>query len=394
MAANPTTIVVYCGLLITLSAFSVDIMLPGIPRIGEDLGADLNLVQLIVPVFIVAIGVGQFFCGSISDRFGRRPVIIGGLLIFLVGSVLCTFATTIETLLVGRFLQGLGGATGPVIGRTILRDLFSGETLARNMALAMAVFAIGPIIAPLIGAGLMWVAGWRVIFVAVIIFASALLLYCLFALPETIAVKDPNATRLRTWISNTKTVFIHPQSRFYLLTSGLIYSSMLLILTNLPQVYNRTFGISGALFAILFAVHGFGIIVGQIANRALIPIRGVFGTTLLGGLVLFVVATVQLAGLSAGLLNAYLISGLLIAFATSFLIVYANTASLTLDPHGSIAGFTSSFYGFVSQAVGTAIVIPLSFCISGDLFRFCLILFLITALVLVLLGWKSRRAHE
>lgn len=394
MTANPTTIVVYCGLLIALAAFSVDIMLPGIPRIGQDLDVDVNLAQLAVPVFIAAIGFGQFFCGSLSDRFGRRPVIIGGLLIFLAGSVLCTLAASIEMLLIGRFLQGLGGATGPVIGRTILRDLFSGETLARNMALAMAVFAIGPIIAPLIGAGLMWVAGWRVIFVAVIIFASALLVYCLLALPETLAVKDPHATRLRTWISNTKTVFIHPQSRFYLLSSGLIYSSMLLILTNLPQVYDRTFGISGTLFAILFAVHGFGIIVGQIANRALIPTRGVFGTTLLGGLVLFVVATLQLVGLSAGLLNAYLISGLLIAFATSFLIVYANTASLTLDPHGGIAGFTSSFYGFVSQAVGTAIVIPLSFYISGDLFRFCLILFLITALILVLLGWKSQRVHE
>ena len=383
----PRFIVAYCGLLLTLAAFSVDIMLPAFPDIAGDFATDINIVQLVIPAFIASIGVGQIICGSLSDKYGRKPVILAGLAVFLVGTLCCVFAPTIEFLLLGRILQGLGCATATVLGRTVLRDMFSGNDLARNLALAMMVFAFGPIVAPLIGAGLMLFTGWRVVFGVMMALGLLLLFVTIVTLPETLKKKNPDAMRFSRIGNCIGAVINHPQSRFYLLLSAFTYALMLLILTNLPQVFDRNFGISGTWFAILFAIHGFGIIIGQFANRRLIDGIGVLRTTLSGSVVLFAVATIMVMSAHAGLLGPYFLSGMMIAFATSFLIVYANSAAMTLDPHGEIAGFTSSFYGFFSQVGGTILVIPLSFLISGDLIIFTVILATLSLLVMICL-WR------
>ena len=383
---SPRFIVAYCGLLLTLAAFSVDIMLPAFSVMSREFVAGPDVVQLVIPAFIAAIGVGQVICGSLSDKYGRKPVILVGLAVFMVGTLFCTVAPTIEILLAGRILQGLGCATATVMGRTILRDLFAGEVLARNMALATMVFAFGPIVAPLVGAGLMLFTGWRVIFAVMAAFGVVLLFLSIAMLPETLKNKNSEATRPSRIADCIRTVMNHPQSRFYLLLSAVTYALMLMILTNLAQVFDRNFGITGTWFAILFAIHGFGIIIGQTANRWLIGKVGVLKTTVSGSFFLFLVASLMAAGALLGVLNAYILSGLMMAFATSFLIVYANSASMTLDPHGEIAGFTSSFYGFFSQVGGALIVLPLSFLISGNLVTFTGLLAALSLWVMAMLS--------
>ncbi len=381
-------IIIYCGLLLTLTAFSVDILLPAFSMIAQELNASYGQVQLVIPFFLGAVGVGQLIGGSLSDRFGRRMVIQLGLSIYILGVLVSIFASTIDTVLVGRVLQGLGTAAGPVVARAIIRDLYSGRELARNLSLATAVFAFGPIVAPLIGVVFLQFFDWRILFVIMICFAASLLLFCILFLPETIHRKNKRATQLSTIYNNIKTILANPQSRFYLLLSGIIMSEVLLILINLPAIYQFNFGIAGTLFAIIFAIHGIGIIIGQMINRRVLEFVSIEKTTLGGSLILVLVSAVTLVISILGGMGPWVLAGLMVAHATSYLVVYVNSAALTLEPHGDIAGFTSSFYGFVSQIFSSAVGAILAIYINGNLVKWSALLLVFA---LITLGFLSTR---
>ncbi len=384
-------IIVYCGLLLTLTAFSIDILLPAFSLMSLDLNAPVSDVQLQVPFFIAAVGVGQLFGGSISDRFGRRTVIQAGLLIYICGVIIAMLATSIEMVLAGRILQGLGGSAGPVVARAIIRDLYSGKELARNIAMATAIFAFGPIVAPLAGVGLLVWFDWRSLFALMLVFATVLLLVCIFFLPETIGEKNSNATRIKVFARNIATVLIHPQSRFYILLSGLMMSMMMIILINIPIIFESNFAITGAAFAVFFAIHGLGIIIGQVLNRMLIQKIGIEQTSLVGASALVVVSISLLITSMYDAMTPWLLALMMIGHATSYLVVYANTATMTLDPHGKIAGFTSSFFGFFSQVVSSIIGGVLTVFIGGSLINWSAFLLLFAGITFLALWYKIAR---
>ena len=172
-----------------MTAFSIDVLLPAFSLIADDLDTSLTKVQLMIPFFLAALGVGQLISGSLFDRYGRRSIVIYGLSVYLAGVVVIVLATNIEMVLAGRILQGLGASACTVVARAVIRDLYEGKELARNMALATAVFAFGPIVAPLAGATLLVFFEWRVLMIVMLIFSSTLLLICIFILPETIVQK-------------------------------------------------------------------------------------------------------------------------------------------------------------------------------------------------------------
>ena len=387
-------IIIYCGLLLTLTAFSIDILLPAFASMAGDLDTSLYNVQLTVPFFLVAVGVGHLVCGSLSDRFGRRIIIKAGMSIYIAGSIAIMLAADIETVLAGRVLQGLGASAGPVIARAIIRDLYAGKELARNMALASAVFAFGPIVAPLAGAGLLVFFNWRVLLILMVVLSAILLAFCIYFLPETITKTDARATRLSTITSNIGEIFSHPSSRFYLLLSGITMSMILIILINIAAIYQVNFGITGIGFAILFAIQGVGIIIGQLINRRLINKIGTEMSSLIGSATL-VIVSLAIVGLSlAGAMTPWLLTLLLTGHASGYLVVYANAAAMTLDPHHRIAGFTSSFYGFFSQVVSSTIGIITAIFIHGDLIVWSSFLALFSFITFVLLIWWRARASR
>lgn len=382
-------IIIYCGLLLTLTAFSIDILLPAFSTIAEDLNASYDDVQLVIPLFLAAVGIGQLFGGSLSDKYGRKFVIQLGLSIYVAGVVICIFATSIETIWVGRVLQGLGTAAGPVVARAIIRDLYSGKELARNLSLATAVFAFGPIIAPLVGVSFLNFFSWRILFVLMLCFAGLLLLFCVFILPETIHTKNPRATRISTFISNIGIVFANPQSRFYLILSGILMVEILLILINIPAIYELNFGISGTLFAVLFAIHGVGIILGQFINRRLLKIISIERTALIGTAFLVTITAIMLVLSLGGWMGPWILTGLLVGHATGYLVVYVNASAMTLEPHGDIAGFTSAFFGFFSQFVSSVIGALLAIFIAGDLIVWAVFLLVVALIVLTALTYRN-----
>lgn len=383
-------IVAYCGVLMSISSFSVDITLPSFPVMVNDLDAPFELVQWTITSYMIGAGLGQLLWGSMSDRFGRRPALAAGLALFLVGCLGAALASSIELMLACRVLQGLGAAAAIVSSRAIIRDRFSGDALARNLALATAIFAVGPIFAPLLGAGVAALAGWRFIFLGLSVFAAGLLVV-LVPLPETLRTRAPDAMRLSVFAQRSRRLVAHPQSRYFVLLSAIVMASMLLILASTPRIYEHAFGLSGTTFAVYFAFHGLGIVLGQAANRRLIRSVGIVNAMIAANVVLVVAVVLMLGFIFAGLMNAILMTALITLFATSYLIVYSNAAAMVLDPHGDIAGFTAAFYGFVSQ-IGSALLVSALVVVTGESvagFATALLAICLVSLA-ALLAWRPR----
>lgn len=385
-------IVIYCGLLMTASAVAIDVVLPAFGLMSDDLNADYSTVQLVVPLFIIAAGIGQLFWGSLSDRYGRKPVLQAGLFGFVIGSVLCLLAPNIELMLAGRVIQGLFVASASVISRAIMRDLFSGKELARSMAFVMMIFAVGPIVGPLIGAGILSVTTWRYILFVILIFGIMLLIAAFSNLAETIEKKSKTATDLNELKRNALAVWRDSQSRFFFLISGPIAAVIILILISLPRVFDETFGISGPQFAILFAIHGLGIILGQFLNRHLIAKYGTLNAVITGAVILTLSAVIIVFFNLINQISPTIMVASISLLATSHLIVVSNAVALSLDPHGDIAGFVSSYFGFVSQVASAIIGMILAIWVGGDVTLFGIILLLLTAFNLVtIVAWKVMR---
>lgn len=385
-------LVFYCGLLMSLGAFSVDITLPSIPAMVDGLAAPYALVQWTVTVYMLVSGIGQLFWGAASDRFGRKATVATGLGLYLAGSLVAMAAPTIAILLAGRALQGLGAASAMVASRAIIRDVYSGEELARNLALASMFFALGPVVAPLVGALIAEFTSWRSIF-AVLSAWSVILIVLLARIPETVARRSHDALSLAVFVERTGRLLRHPQSRLFLVVSAVIMSAMLLILSSAPRIYEANFGIAGITFALFFAVHGTGIIVGQLFNRRLIRKVGTIRATIVGNAVLIGAMLAMLAVWAAGAMNPFVMSGLFVLFATSYLVVYSNAGAMVLDPHGDIAGHATAIFGFTGQMGAALTVSALVVFVGGDVGAWAGSILTICLVNLALVaGWQIRQA--
>ena len=380
-----TALIAFCGLLLSVSAFSCDITLPAFWSMQQDLNTPIEWVQAVVPIFLIAQGIGQMVFGPVSDRFGRRPVILAGLALYLVGTVVALSAQSIATVHIARAAQGFGSACGIAVGRAVLRDISHGPALAQAMALAMAIFALGPISAPLLGYGLVVLGGWRAIFLGMAVFATCLLAFAVLRFEETNARLDPDALRWDRLLQSLGRIARNRQSRYFLMVAAATQFGIISFIANGPRFFKSAFGIEGLEFALLFASTGLGIVLGQVANNRLIARLGVLATTRLAAFVLLAVTGLVVVLSLASALPGALFASLMFAFNTSFLAVMANAASLVIDPHREIAGFASSAYGFFTQITASAVAVLTVPLFAGALLPWALSMLLVTLAVFVAL---------
>ncbi len=389
---KPGAIVAFCGVLIAASAISNDSTLPVLPDIVTDLGASYASVQMTITVYILTAGLAQLLWGPLSDGYGRRPVLAAGIAVYLGGCVVATLAPNVEILLAGRVLQGFGGAAALVIGRTILRDLFTGQALARHMATASAVFAAGPIVAPFLGGGFALLVGWRGVY-GLLALLAGVALWVLVRMPETLPARAASPLALGVMWERFRRIVGNRQSRHFLMVGTVAMATMILIIASAPRIYDEMFDLRGLAFTVYFALHGTGIIVGQMANRRLIVTIGIVGAMRVGAVVLIVSSALLLATGVTGTATALTTTALLILYATSFMVVFSNSAALVLDPHGDIAGFASSIYGVVTQG-GAGLIATLLVVLVGGGFTAitaCLLAMCLLCLGL-LMAWPAGKA--
>ena len=221
--------------LAALGQFASSAYLPSMPAMEAGLGASASAVQLTMTVYLAAFAAVQLFFGPLADRFGRRPVMLAGGVLFILGSMLCMAAESIETVILGRAIQGVGACAGVVASRAVTRDLFEGPELTRVTAAIAMAFSLVPAIAPLIGGGLQMLAGWQGNFAAAALFGIAVFVPVLLYLRETNRSK---LERLRPGaiLAGYREVAAHPQFRAYALTTSAVMGGLFAFLTGAPSV--------------------------------------------------------------------------------------------------------------------------------------------------------------
>ncbi|MBY0436923.1 MAG: multidrug effflux MFS transporter [Burkholderiales bacterium] len=259
--------------LATIGPFAIDTYLPSFPSIGRDYAADELLVQQTLSVYMASFAVMTLFHGALSDSFGRRPVILVNLLVFVIASIGCALAPTLETLLACRALQGMSAGAGIVVGRAIIRDTYDGPMAQRLMSQVTMLFSLAPAVAPVIG-GLLDIAfGWRSIFAFLAVLSFLLWAGCAWTLPETLARADRQPFRAAPLFANYVKVF--GSARFAMLAFAVAFNfaGFFIYVVSAPAVIYRHLGLSATEFAWLFVPGIGGVVIGawlsgRLAGRA------------------------------------------------------------------------------------------------------------------------------
>ncbi len=344
------------GLLSCVGPFAIDMYLPAMPQIGAALGTSIPAMQTTITAYFIAFGLAQLFYGPWADQAGRKPPLYAGLAIFLAGSVICTLAPTIDWLIAGRFVQGLGGAALMVVPRAIIRDMYTGHAATRLMAAVMLVISVSPMLAPLAGAGLMQVTGWRGIFAVLLAAGVASLLMLALAQPETLRPEDRQPFDMAAARRGVARLLGDRVFMGLTFLGGFGMASFFVFIASASFVYTQAFGLSPTGFSLAFAVNALGFFAASQAASALgmrFGARRVIGLASLG----FALCTVLLLALGVmGLATlAVCIGGLFAANACLGLII-PTTMVMALEDHGEIAGLASSLGGTLQMLAGGVMI--------------------------------------
>ena len=340
--------------VVFLGPLAMQIYLPMLPSLAADLRVPRESIQLTFSLFILATGVAQLFTGTLSDRYGRRPVLLAGVVIYIVGSVGCAVASTATELVVGRIVQAVGGGTGLVVSRAVLSDLYPPTEMARRLAVVIMIMLVGPMMGPLTGGYLGPAFGWRSVFWVLVVAAVAVLVLLAVRLPETHPVERRGATkslragfalalgRPRFWLYSIVTTT--SAAGFYLFMSAISYL--------MADLYGEPPERLGQLFIVMALAYG----VGNFAATRYAADMGIAGTVMLGaaGAMSGVLVLIAME-LSVGLTAATLFTGMgVVTMSQGYFNPSANSGAVAQVPERP--GTASSLISFAMQAIAAWLV--------------------------------------
>lgn len=346
--AFPEFIVLIASMM-ALTALSLDMMLPALPAIGGAFQlADPNDAQLVIVVYLFGFAAGHLYAGPLSDRLGRKPILMTGLVVYAVGSLMAAAAPDFTTLLIGRVIQGLGAAAPRVVAIAVVRDRYAGRGMSRVMSFVMMVFIMVPVIAPTLGSGVLLLGPWRWIFGFLVLAGAALAVWSALRLEETCPPGEP----VPLWTA-IKTMVTTPQSVGYTLAIGFMFGNLMTYVSTAEQVFTRVYGL-GQAFTLLFGAIAFAVVAASFSNSRIVErvgMRRVSHTALLAYLLLC--AGMAAFGFPAEpplWVYALFCAGTFFCFGH----VVPNFNALAMEPLGRVAGVGSSLVGFWMMAAGAS----------------------------------------
>ncbi|MEY4780051.1 MAG: hypothetical protein RLZZ607_1364 [Pseudomonadota bacterium] len=347
------------GLLSCLGPFAIDMYLPAMPLIGDNLGVSPMGMQSTITAYFAAFGIAQMFYGPWADQAGRKLPLYAGIAMFVLGTILCMTATSGTGLIAGRFVQGLGGAALGVVPRAIVRDMMTGAEATRMMAKIMLTFSVSPMLAPLVGSALLVITGWRGIFAALLVASVVSLALLALAQPETLSPQNRRPFKMRFLLKGCGELLVDKTFMLLTFVGAFGFGSFFIFLASASYVYQQGFGLTSTQFSIAFAVNAMAFIgASQGASRATVR----FGNmpVLIWASAGFALASVALLGLALmGLVTLWVcMAGLALANGCLGLIVPA-TMVMALDDQGDKAGLASSLGGTLQMLAGGAMVVAL-----------------------------------
>jgi DHA1 family bicyclomycin/chloramphenicol resistance-like MFS transporter len=353
--------------LAMLGPFAVDMYLPAFPAIGSELDVGPIALQQSLSVYMFAYAFMMLWHGALSDSLGRRPIVIGGLAVFALGTLGCAIAGNIQSLWLSRVLQGLSAGTGLVVGRAIIRDRFHGAEAQRMMSQLTLVFGIGPALAPIIGGALLNLLGWRSIFWAMLVWTALMLVLCVRTLPETLPVAQRHPLHPRALLRNYRAVLGKPSFTLLALVPALNFCGFFLYIAAAPAFLVDLLGVSTWGFAWLFMPMIGGIMIGayisgRLAGR-LSPartIRAGYGLLLAGVLVNLLISHFASPRVALNVLPIFI-------YTIGSSLIMPSVTLMLLDLFPTMRGMASSLQGFVQFALGAVVAGSVSPLLSYSL---------------------------
>lgn len=291
-----TPLLMGLALLSASAPFSIDMYLPALPGIVDDLDTTQSMVQLTLSGFLVGLAVGQLIVGPVSDAVGRKKLMVGGAVVAMFAAVLAALSPDIEILILARLIQGLGSGACVVLARAVVPDLARGEAAARAFSLLMTIQGVAPIVAPVVGGLLVEPLGWRGLFWVLAGVALLQLLVSVFVVRESMPVGDRSPATVRGVLGNYAYVLGNPGYRGYLVTFAFGFGAMFSYISASPFVLQEQLGLSVRVYSLIFAVNALGLVTGTYLNGRLIGrvhtptiLRGALINLLVGSLAVFAV---------------------------------------------------------------------------------------------------------
>ncbi|MFE6050596.1 multidrug effflux MFS transporter [Kitasatospora sp. NPDC056446] len=360
-AATGLATIAVLGGLTALGPLTTDLYLPGLPAIADDLAAEPAAVQLTLTFSMFGVAAGQLLFGPLSDRFGRRPPLLVGLVVYTLASLVCVFAPNLSVLIAARFVQGAAGSAGLVIGRAVARDRFQGNALLRFLASIALISGLAPILAPIIGAQLMRFTSWRGTFGVLTALGLLLVLAAFGALRESLPPEAREGGGVGATLRTMGRLLRNLPFLGLALTSSLAFGALFGYISGSSTVLQHVYQVSPQTYSLLFGLNSVAIVVMTQVNGRLLAPRFTPRALMLGGLAAAVVAGVALV-----LLTTVWDFGLvgfcppLFVMMGSLGVVLPNTAAQALGlVEPQVAGTASALLGTGNFLVG-AVVAPLS----------------------------------
>ena len=356
------------AVMISITALSIDMMLPALPEIGRDLRVGhANDVQLVVSVLLFGMGIGQLLFGPLSDSFGRKPVIMTGFVIFIIGCLSSIFSTRFELMVVGRLIQGIGTGGPRTAIIALVRDQYGGRGMARIMSVVMAIFIVVPAIAPALGQAVLLTMGWRAIFGVLMIQGIVALTWFTIRQPETLSRDDRIPFSSGRILDGVLGVCKNRLSMGYTLASGFIAGVLMSYLSSAQQIFQEVYGL-GREFPLYMAtlalfVGGASFVNSRIVMRfgmRVLSHRAILLFIVL--MTIYLVVTYQMGGRTPLWL-------MMVFFAPSFFcmgILFGNLSAVAMEPLKHMAGIGAAIIGSLSNFISSCLGAIVGRCYDGS----------------------------
>jgi DHA1 family bicyclomycin/chloramphenicol resistance-like MFS transporter len=383
--------VILMSLMMSLTALSIDAMLPALPQIGSDLNVqNPNSRQLVIAIIFLGLALGQLFFGPLSDKTGRKPAIYAGYALYIAGALLSIFAINFPVMLIGRFIQGIGVSSPRAVTLALVRDRFGGRAMARVMSFIMTTFILIPMVAPSLGEAILLNFGWRSIFVIFILLALFTLVWFALRLPETLSPKDRAPFTLGRIVSATREILKIRVAMGYTVSAGLISGAFIGYLNSSQQIFQEQYNL-GELFPLFFSTIALSLGFAFLLNARLVTRLGMrflvnWSLLVIIGLSL---AALVVAFLTAGQPQLLLFMAYLMSTFFCVGILFGNQNSLAMEPLGHMAGIGAAIVGSLSTLISMPLGTIIGQSYNGTIFPLIIGLVVLAGLAYLVVRWAE-----
>ena len=359
-----------------MGAISTDIYLPSLPSIVEEFSSNTASVQLTLSVFMIAFAASQLIYGPVSDWFGRRPALIFGMSLYLVASIGCALAESIETLIVARFFQAFGACSGPVVARAIVRDVFGREQAARVLAYMGTAMALAPILGPIIGGCLQTWIGWKANFAFMGVLGCISLIGVLFLLRETNSNNDGYAKTLSSAFRNYGDLALDRGYIGYVLCSSFVFCGLFSFISASSFIFIGLMGVSPNLYGVCFAAVAVGYMAGTFLAGRVTTRIGINPLVKLGTLIAMIAGTLMIAIVLSGYLSVESILVPMIIYMFGFGLMHPNALAGAIGLLETRAGAASALFGFIQIGLAAIVGVAVGHALGDTVIPMVLAIFI------------------